>query len=131
MSKIAYDLDGVFIPDCDQFPNIGGLDDFYALTYYMRPMFKPEGEWSIITARNSKYRFNTMDWVNNHFDNRPSRVWHEIGDMAPGQYKAEVINQNGIEFYIESDPGIVEYLSNNTQAIIIHFDKFCSQNFAF
>lgn len=72
-----------------------------------------------------------MDWVNAHFDNKPNRVWHEIGDMAPAIYKAEVINQNGIEFYIESDAGIVEYLSNHTQAIVIHFDKFCSQSFAF
>ena len=131
MSKIAFDLDGVLVPDCNRIPNIGGLDDFYAMTYYMRPLFKPDNEWNIITARDPKYRFNTIDWVNNHFDNKPSRVWHEIGNELPGQYKAEVINQNGIEFYIESDPDIVEYLSNNTSAIIIHFDKFCRQNFAF
>ena len=129
MSKIAFDLDGVFIPDCLNIPNIGGLTKFYALTYYMRPVFKPGGEWSIITARNAKYRAQTMAWIDEHFENKPVRVWHELVDQTPEQYKAEVINQNGIEFYIESDMNIVQYLMDNTQAQIAHFDMICRRNF--
>ena len=129
MSKIAFDLDGVFIPDCLTIPNVGGLTEFYALTYYMRPVFKPGGEWSIITARNAKYRAQTMAWIDEHFENKPVRVWHELVDQTPEQYKAEVINQNGIEFYIESDMNIVQYLMDNTQAQIAHFDVLCRRNF--
>lgn len=130
MSKIAFDLDGVFVPDCLNIPNVGGLTEFYALMYYMKPVFRPGGEWSIITARNAKYRAQTMAWVNEHFENKPVRVWHELVDQTPEQYKAEVINQNGIEFYIESDMDIVQYLMDNTQAQILHFDMICRRNFA-
>ena len=129
MSKIAYDLDGVFIPDCLNIPNVGGLTEFYALAYYMKPVFKPGGEWSIITARNAKYRPQTMAWIDEHFEHKPVRVWHELVDQTPEQYKAEVINQNGIEFYIESDMNIVQYLMDNTQARVFHFDMICRQNF--
>jgi hypothetical protein len=129
MSKIAFDLDGVFVPDCLNIPNVGGLTEFYALTYYMKPVFRPGGEWSIITARNAKYRAQTMAWVNDHFENKPVRVWHELIDQTPEEYKAEVINQNGIEFYIESDMNIVQYLMDNTQAQVIHFDMICRRNF--
>jgi hypothetical protein len=129
MSKIAFDLDGVFVPDCLNIPNVGGLTEFYALTYYMKPVFRPGGEWSIITARNAKYRAQTMAWVNDHFENKPVRVWHELIDQTPEEYKAEVINHNGIEFYIESDMNIVQYLMDNTQAQVIHFDMICRRNF--
>jgi hypothetical protein len=129
MSKIAFDLDGVFIPDCLNIPNIGGLTEFYALTHYMKPVFRPGGNWSIITARNAKYRAQTMAWIDEHFENKPARVWHELVDQTPEQYKAEVINQNGIEFYIESDMNIVQYLMDNTQARVFHFDMMCRQNF--
>jgi len=130
MSKIAFDLDGVFVPDCLNIPSVGGLTEFYALTYYMKPVFRPGGEWSIITARNAKYRAQTIAWIDEHFENKPVRVWHELVDQTPEQYKAEVINQNGIEIYIESDMNIVQYLMDNTQAQVIHFDMICRQNFA-
>lgn len=130
MSKIAFDLDGVFVPDCLNIPNVGGLSEFYTLAYYMQPVFKPGGEWSIITARNAKYRAQTMAWIDKHFQNKPTRVWHELIDQSPEQYKAEVINQNGIEIYIESDMDIVQYLMNHTQARVMHFDMLCRQNFA-
>jgi hypothetical protein len=131
MNKVAFDLDGVLVPDCDQMPQLGGLSEFYALAYHMRPLFKPEGQWSIITARNPKYRPQTMAWIDNHFSNKPTRVWHEIGNEESEEYKATVINQNGITHYIESDPKIVQYLLANTKAKIIHFDQFCSNSFLF
>jgi hypothetical protein len=131
MNKVAFDLDGVLVPDCDQMPQLGGLSEFYALAYHMRPLFKPEGQWSIITARNPKYRPQTMAWIDNHFSNKPTRVWHEIVDQNSEEYKADIINQNEITHYIESDPTIVQYLLANTKAKILHFDQFCSNSFIF
>ena len=131
MNKIAYDLDGVLIPDCDKIPQIGGLSDYYALTFYMRPIFRPAQQWNIVTARNPKYRSETMLWIEKHFANKPQRVWHEIGDgQSPEEYKAEIITQNGIELFVESDANIVDYLRKNTTATIVHFDTFCAKQFS-
>lgn len=124
MSKVAFDLDGIFIPDCDYIPKIGGLSEFYSLAYYMRPIFKPAGEWYIITGRDPKYRSQTMAWVDRHFENKPKMVWHEVSDQKPEEYKAEIINQNEIKVFIESDINQVQYLLDNTKAQIIHFDMY-------
>ena len=129
MNKIAFDIDGVLVPDCDRFPNLGGLEEFYALTTCMRPLFKPRGEWYALTARSAEYRPYTMAWIRRHFINAPIQLWHESDSSNPLEYKAEIINNNSITMYIESDLGIVEYLRKHTQAEIIHFDEFCSQSF--
>ena len=128
MNKIAFDLDGVFIPDCDRMPVVGGLQEFLALTIYMRPVFQPKGEWNIITGRPARYRPTTMEWVDRHFENKPKMVWHEnTVDDEPWIYKAEVINQNKINFFIESDFKTVEYLWKNTKANIVHFDDLINE----
>lgn len=129
MSKIAFDIDGVLVPDCDKFPNLGGLGAFYALTTHMRPLFKPNGEWYALTARDAQYRHYTVDWINNYFTNKPLELWQESNGVNPPEYKAEVINKHGITKYIESDYDIVEYLKKHTQAEIIHFEEFCSRSF--
>jgi hypothetical protein len=129
MSKIAFDIDGVLVPDCDSFPNLGGLDAFYALTTYMRPLFKPEGEWYALTAREAQYRPYTIEWIRKYFTNKPIELWHESDSINPFAYKAEIINKHGITKYIESDLNIVKYLRKHTQAEIIHFEDFCSQSF--
>lgn len=129
MSKIAFDIDGVLVPDCDSFPNLGGLEAFYALTTCMRPLFKPNGEWYALTAREAQYRPYTVEWIRKYFTNRPIELWHESDSTNPPEYKAEVINKQGITKYIESDLGIVEYLRKHTQAEIIHFEEFCSRSF--
>jgi hypothetical protein len=109
-------------------PVVGGLQEFLALTVYMRPTFRPKGEWSIITGRPAEHRPITMEWVAKHFDNKPKMVWHEnMDDDAPWIYKANVINQNGISFFIESDMKTVEYLWANTRANIVHFDGLVNE----
>ena len=129
MNKIAFDIDGVLVPDCDRFPNLGGLEEFYALTTCMRPLFKPRGEWYALTAREAQFRPYTMAWIRKYFTNAPIQLWHESDSTNPPEYKAEVINNNSITTYIESDKVIVEYLRKYTQADIIHFEDFCSRSF--
>jgi len=129
MSKIAFDIDGVLVPDCDKFPELGGLDAFYSMSTFMRPLFKPMGEWYAITAREAQYRPYTIEWIRRHFTNKPMELWHESDSSNPPEYKAEVIIKHGITKYIESDITIVEYLRKHTQAEIIHFDEFCSKSF--
>lgn len=129
MNKIAFDIDGVLVPDCDRFPNLGGLEEFYALTTCMRPLFKPRGEWHALTARESQYRPYTMAWIRKHFTNKPIELWHESDGVTPIDYKTEVINRHCITTYIESDHAIVAHLRKHTQANIIHFEEFCSRSF--
>ena len=128
MNKTAFDLDGVFIPDCDPIPGVGGLREFLTLTMHMQPTFRPKKEWSIITSRPAEYRAITMDWVAKHFENKPQNVWHEnLNDSEPWIYKAEIINQNDINYFIESDIKTVEYLRKNTRAIVVPFDGLVNE----
>jgi hypothetical protein len=128
MLQTAFDLDGVLVPDCDKIPGIGGLDDFYRLTTYMRPIFRPQGPYAIITARPAEYRPVTLEWVSKYLDPKPVRVFHEImSDETPEQYKERIIKEYKISTYIESDPDIVRYLRENTDAKIYHLDRFIGQ----
>lgn len=116
MSKIAYDLDGVFIPDCDKIPNLGGLSEFYDLTMNMRPIFTPDHEYDIITARQVKYKSVTIAWIKKYFTGLPTTVFHDCETETPEVYKLNVLNANpDIRLYIESEPYIVDYLNTNVK----------------
>ncbi len=130
--KIAYDLDGVLVPDCDHIPFVKSLDDFYGLTMYMRPLFNPQRKFAIITARPAEHRSITWTWCNRHLGELPERLFHECLDETPGAYKAKILNENpNIQTYVESDIGIVKYLKQNvsTGCEIIHFDDYIAQHF--
>lgn len=130
--KTAFDLDGVFIPDCDEIPELGGLVDFYRLTMYMRPIFTPEGEYAIITARPAEYRSITHTWIHKYLSPSPIRLFHECVEETPGAYKARILNENSdIQIYVESDEFIVKYLKQhvNTGCEIIHFDEYLANKF--
>ena len=123
----AFDIDGVLVPDCDHFPNIGGLDEFYALTSKMVPIFTPSTDYILITARHAKYRATTWAWCKEYMDPLPIQLFHECTDETAGDYKAKVLNANpSIKRYIESDLSIVTYLRKNvtTGCEIIHFESF-------
>ena len=134
MSLIAYDLDGVLIPDCDKFPNIGGLDEFYTMATNIIPIFNPQGEYLIITARPAEFRSVTYSWCVKYLNPMPVRLHHErlTYQSTAGKYKADILNSNpDITKYIESDPGIVHYLKNNvtTGCEIIHFSSYLETHF--
>jgi len=132
LSQIAFDLDGVLVPDCDDIPNIGGLDEFYALTTYMRPIFEPQGEYAIITARPARHRAITVGWCQKYLDPFPTQIYHECLDQTAGAYKESILNKNiHIQTYVESDIGIVQYLRTNvkTGCKIIHFSEYLGKEF--
>lgn len=124
MSKIAYDLDGVLLPDCDKLPGVGGLGEFYQLMEFVRPLFQPKEPYSIITARLITYRESTQRWISKYLDIAPERLYHDITDNNAASYKATVLNATpDIQIYIESDPSIVAFLKQNvnTGCKIYHF----------
>lgn len=126
MSKIAYDLDGVLLPDCDRLPGVGGLDEFYQLMEFVRPLFQPKEPYSIITARLVSYRESTQRWISKYLDIAPEKLYHDIIDDNAALYKTAVLNSTpDIQIYIESDLNIVEFLRQhvNTGCKIYHFSS--------
>jgi hypothetical protein len=126
MSKIAYDLDGVLLPDCDRLPGVGGLNEFYQLMEFVRPLFQPKEPYSIITARLATYRESTQRWISKYLDIAPEKLYHDITDNNAALYKTTVLNSTpDIQIYIESDLSIVEFLRQhvNTGCKIYHFSN--------
>ena len=129
--KIAFDLDGVFISDCDRIPNLGDVEKFYHLTQFMRPIFRPQGEWSIITARPKRFKSLTVAWVEKYFtSNPPVAIYHDAVLETPAAYKAKVIIEHGFTFFVESERSIVDELRLlvPSSCTIIHFDQYIAKN---
>ena len=123
----AFDFDGVFIPDCDKIPSLGGEDDFYDLTMHMKPMFEPVGEWVLLTARLAKHEEMTKSWLFKHFKNQPKQIFHNrTEDETPIDYKTRILKENEIDVFIESDPVICRHLEKECEGkIIVNFAEFC------
>jgi len=126
----AFDLDGVFIPDCDQIPDLGDHEAYLNLTMYMQPVFKPVGEWILLTGRPAEFESVTKSWLLKYFSNQPTMILHQRDPDSEDnmQYKLRMIKENEIDVYIESDKDIVEFLKGNLdidQKTIVHFEEFC------
>ena len=126
----AFDLDGVFIPDCDQIPDLGDHEDYMELTQYMQPVFKPVGEWILLTGRPGIYEAHTKSWLLKYFSNQPIMVLHsrDPSEEDNEQYKLRMIKEHDIDVYIESDKKIVDFLKANLdldKKTIVHFSEFC------
>jgi len=121
---IAYDFDGVLIPDFENIPNLGGIKDFYEMTQFIKPNFHPKGDWSIITGRLGIHRKFTESYVDKHFkDNKPRAIHHERDiHTKPHEYKAKVLQDYDAQIilYIESDPFTVEYLQSEVPSCSIY-----------
>ena len=110
---IAYDFDGVLVPDMDHIPFITDQESFYKLFMYMKPTFYPS-DYYIITARPAEYTYLTNEWCKHHLIEQPIDMLHSIElNQDPAVYKAQVLNNHpDINVYIESDNSIVQYLKH-------------------
>lgn len=127
---IGYDLDGVLISDLFR-PIDLSLENFLDMrARFPYPNFVPRGKYVIVTGRNySDYEY-TLAWVRqNLYQNMPEKIFHDCPHHSQAkEYKAEVINQNGIKVFIESDASQVEYLKENCpNCKIIHFGEFINE----
>ena len=112
---MAFDLDGVLIPDCDDLPNVGGVDEFYEVAYAMRPMFQPPLGSALITGRHARYEHMTQSWMLRHLDPLPRLFHSRQPDQAPQEYKLAVLNANpSIRLYVESDLDQALFIDKNT-----------------
>lgn len=123
----AFDLDGVLVPDFLHVPQLASEQEFFLMTLSIVPLFQPQGQWQVITARPPQFRAITLQWIQQHFANPPQHVWHENYQNKPAEYKADTINQHHITLYVESDKKICTYLSQHTACKIVHFSDYLSQ----
>lgn len=125
---IAFDLDGVFIPD--------GNMQLYTKSSYLqvrkkfpRALFVPDCEYAIITGRPVEDMPYTLEWIKNElYSNMPKCVYHTNEDITKGEvYKTHILNTTpGIEMFVESCPKQAAYIKANLEVPIkvIHFEEF-------
>lgn len=126
----AFDLDGVFIPDCDQIPDLGDHEAYLNLTMYMQPVFRPVGEWILLTGRPAQFEHVTKSWLLKYFSNQPKMILHSRDDEKETneEFKLRMIKEHDIDVYIESDIKIVNHLKGHLdmdKKTIVHFSEFC------
>lgn len=129
ISNIAFDLDGVLVPD---YSHIDGLNhqQFYEYTLYAKPMFNPTGVFDIVTARSEKYRAITEKWLK-QLTTQPNRVFMKSNqDETPVAYKSRICYAQGYRVFVESDADIVANMAKTSGLEVIHFDEYISKRFA-
>lgn len=132
MSKIAFDLDGVLVPDYHHIPNLT-MQEFYEQTLYAKPLFSPVGEFDVVTARSAEYRDITEQWIG-QLAVRPQTVIMKTDDNeSAAEFKYRICIEQGYVIYIESDPAIVQQMrkladSNGVDIGVIHFAGFIASS---
>ena len=122
--KIAFDMDGVFLPDYNHIPNFSEKD-FFAQTLYAKPLFIPSYDYEVVTGRYEQWRDITEQWFD-QLMNQPKTIHMRPQHMKSAKrYKAEKLLENPhIEIYVESELETVEYLKEHVNIQIIHYDEF-------
>lgn len=130
MSKIAYDLDGVLVPDYNQIPNLTQAE-FYQQTLYAKPMFNPTGIFDVVTARDEIHRPVTEHWLT-QLATPPNQLFMKKNDNeSNAEYKLRLCLDQGYRVYVESDAEIVDEMTklNDSKLVIIHFGTYIVRHF--
>jgi hypothetical protein len=130
---IAYDIDGVMLPDsCGGFES--RMDFLQIRASFFVPMFTPQTDFYLITGRPEEDLKYTKLWIDNYFKRKPLKLFHGNPELAkPGLYKASVINDNPeITTYIESSPRqTAEIIENLKRPVkVIHFETMIHEAIA-
>jgi len=102
---IAYDLDGVFVPNLD-FERGVQKSLLMFRRFYMFPIFIPEGPYYMITGRPVSDRMDTKFWIEFMMhDNKPVKLFHDNQKLENViTYKAKILNENKeITMFVESE----------------------------
>lgn len=128
MNKIAFDLDGVLVPDYHHIPKLT-MQDFYEYTLYAKPLFNPNGQFDIVTARKERFRAVTECWIR-QLAVQPINIFMLTDDDEnPADFKYRICIEQGYSTYIESDRLIVDAMrklvnDNNKNLNVYHFAEF-------
>lgn len=132
MSKIAFDLDGVLVPDYHHIPNLT-MQEFYLQTLYAKPLFNPVGEFDIVTARSSEYRSVTEQWIEQLATRPKTIIMKTDTNETAAEFKYRICVEHGYTLYIESDPEIVEKMRNlmythSLYCEVVHFGGYLASS---
>jgi hypothetical protein len=126
---IGYDLDGVLIGDFKSYPDGGISEKQIALQV---PLFRPTGEFCIITGRDADLAGYTTVWLD-QYAIYPVRMFHENRGVPNGvYYKLKILLANPqITSFVESSARQVNILKDglNGQCHVIHFATWVAQSF--
>ena len=134
MNKIAFDLDGVLIPDYNVIPNLTD-EEFFNQTLYTKPLINPLLPFDIVTARLEIHRDVTIKWLQQlqrmpiNLYMRPSLV------ETPAEFKFRMCVEQDYEIYVESDPVISSEMvdlcvKHNHKLVVIHYDTWVMHSLA-
>lgn len=134
-SKIAFDLDGVLIPDYNFIPGLTD-EEFYAQTMHAKPLFNPQYDFDIVTARFEEHRAMTEQWIQ-QMKTWPKNIFMlDNRKETPAEFKFRIACQQNYQVYVESDPKIcieIKLLAetNNVKLQVIHYDTWVSVSFPY
>lgn len=125
----GFDLDGTI---CYEIPweKIGKvIENAYWLWriisyFYIKPLFKPRGNFVIISARPEQDRALTEQWLKKH-NIKPlklilaPKIFENAQERA--QWKAAMIKKYNVTMYVENEEYIVKYLSQFPNVFVWHF----------
>ena len=106
---LAFDFDGVFVPDFD-YVDID-QDLFETVWLAINPQFEPIGDYIIITGRNKADLI--WAWCRRHLSNQPLMVYANIMDINPEEHKLQTLTKLALTNFVESDLAQVGYLEAN------------------
>jgi FMN phosphatase YigB (HAD superfamily) len=128
--NIAFDLDGVFLPDHKHIPKLT-QKKFFKLTLYERPLFNPTYPFDIVTARVEARRKVTEKWIS-QLQRQPENIFMRADEKeTPAEFKFRIASQQQYKIYVESDPQICQDMeqlcaTHSIDLKVIHFDSWIS-----
>jgi len=122
--ELIPDKDGVLLPKKGAEAFKESVDFLIKARNLTVPLFNPHNiteSFCLITGRPKEDKEGTVLWLAEHGIS-PTSLYHDNPDFnKPAEYKASIINGQGIDIYIESCPKQCAYLKANTKAKILHF----------
>jgi len=134
MNKIAFDLDGVIIPDYSMIPNLND-EEFFNQTLYAKPLINPLLPFDIVTARLEIRRDATIKWLQ-QLKRMPINLYMRPSlDETPAEFKFRMCVEQDYDIYVESDPVISSEMvdlcvKHNRKLVVIHYDTWVIHSLA-
>lgn len=131
--KIAFDLDGVLVPDYNRIPDLSEAE-FFEQTLYAKPLFNPKGDFDVVTARLEYNRPVTQRWLSQLTAQPTNLFMRDDVDESPAEFKYRVCKREGYTVYVESDPEIAKDMASfalidrSMRLTVLHFDEFVNRN---
>ena len=121
---IAYDLDGVLLPDYNHCPHLTE-QEFYDQTLFVKPLFSPKGQFVILTARPESQRPRTIQWLEQLTTKPQQLIMRPDSFELHYEYKLNQLELAEYSIFLESDLGLCEFLWKNYKGStqVVHYSS--------